>query len=58
MTDQTILHTEDRPDVLEFGPAGSRIRVKGNADDPEAFERRMKNMVELRRKALAELVKE
>ena len=45
-----ITRTEE-PDSLEFGTPskGGAIKVYGNANDPEAFKQKVKNMLEIRK---------
>jgi hypothetical protein len=64
MTDASVLgiirhehlHRQEgeRRDSLEIGTAKTGvIKVYGNADDPEAFEKRIRTMISLRERALA-----
>jgi hypothetical protein len=49
------LHRQEgeRRDSLEFGTSKTGIvKIYGNADDPEAFEKRIRTMITLRERAL------
>ena len=52
-----LLRLESMTDSLEIGtPArGGVLKVYGNYDDPDGFERKLNNAVELRKKAQARM---
>ena len=53
MEETITRHINDNPDSLEIGTPskGGAIKIYGNANDLEAFERKVDAMIELRRHA-------